>query len=586
MNKFASAVFAVGLVLCFAHAAAAATYTVTKTADTNDGTCDADCSFREAITAANATTEDDIIAFSSLFSTPQTIVLSGSEISILPNGTLTLNGPGAHLLTIDGNQASRILTVGPRSTATIDAIRFTRGNGVGATNSGRAGAIYNLGSVTTISNCIITGNTAANGGGLNNASALSPTTPSNLTIINTEVSNNTSTSTGGGTQNFAGSTTTIINSTFSGNTSNIGSTGGGAMQGNGIVTISNSTFANNTSNFGGGGISFNGTSLTINNSTFSGNNAPSQGGAIHRTGANPVSIRNSIFAGNNGVATSPDVTGAVISRGNNIIGNVGTSTGWVAEDLQNMNPLLSPFGYYGGLGGTFAILSGSPALNAGQNCVTDLTCTEGNPPVAITADQRGASRPTDTTVDLGAFETSGAYTAILPAANLNLAYNRMIAPNNGIFTYSVTSGALPPGLDLTTAFAEMKFKAAPQAVVSITGIPTLEGVFNFAITVTNGTNSAVINYQLTVAGAAAAVPVGGRVFTSPGRGLYAASVTITDGASFTRTVRANQFGYYRFDGVPSLQTYTVSVSAKRHDYQPQVVNVTGAINDLNFSPLP
>lgn len=30
-----------------------ATYTVTKTADTNDGTCDADCSLREAITAAN-----------------------------------------------------------------------------------------------------------------------------------------------------------------------------------------------------------------------------------------------------------------------------------------------------------------------------------------------------------------------------------------------------------------------------------------------------------------------------------------------------------------------------------------------------
>ena len=35
--------------------AAAATYSVTKTADASDGTCDADCSLREAVSAANAT---------------------------------------------------------------------------------------------------------------------------------------------------------------------------------------------------------------------------------------------------------------------------------------------------------------------------------------------------------------------------------------------------------------------------------------------------------------------------------------------------------------------------------------------------
>jgi hypothetical protein len=140
---------------------------------------------------------------------------------------------------------------------------------------------------------------------------------------------------------------------------------------------------------------------------------------------------------------------------------------------------------------------------------------------------------------------------------------------------------------LTTAFSTFeKGSASPSAIVSISGTPTQTGTFNFAITVTNGTNSAVVSYQITVTDAAAAVPVGGRVFSSPGRGLYAASVTITDGASFTRTVRTNQFGYYRFDGIPSLQTYTVSVSAKRYDYQPQVVNVTGAIEDLNFNPVP
>ncbi len=39
------------------------TFTVTKTADTNDGVCDADCSLREAITAANALAGTDTIAF-------------------------------------------------------------------------------------------------------------------------------------------------------------------------------------------------------------------------------------------------------------------------------------------------------------------------------------------------------------------------------------------------------------------------------------------------------------------------------------------------------------------------------------------
>src|SRR5262245_14689733 len=34
--------------------AAGNTFTVSKTADTSDGTCDADCSLREAIVAANA----------------------------------------------------------------------------------------------------------------------------------------------------------------------------------------------------------------------------------------------------------------------------------------------------------------------------------------------------------------------------------------------------------------------------------------------------------------------------------------------------------------------------------------------------
>ena len=62
--KFLSitAVVTAAVVLQF-QVASAATYTVTKTADTSDGTCDADCSLREAIIEANANAGLDTIDF-------------------------------------------------------------------------------------------------------------------------------------------------------------------------------------------------------------------------------------------------------------------------------------------------------------------------------------------------------------------------------------------------------------------------------------------------------------------------------------------------------------------------------------------
>ena len=53
----------------------AATFTVTKTADTNDGVCNADCSLREAIAAANTAASDDVIEFDPMvFNAAQTII--------------------------------------------------------------------------------------------------------------------------------------------------------------------------------------------------------------------------------------------------------------------------------------------------------------------------------------------------------------------------------------------------------------------------------------------------------------------------------------------------------------------------------
>ena len=134
------------------------------------------------------------------------------------------------------------------------------------------------------------------------------------------------------------------------------STGGGGGQFNGGLRITNSTFANNSAPAGsGGGIQSNGTlGAVLTNDTFSGNSALNNGGGIHRgTTSATFFIRNSIIAGNTGAATSLDVSNSaagLISEGNNIIGSVGTSTGWIMSDQQNVNPMLGTLGNNGGFG--------------------------------------------------------------------------------------------------------------------------------------------------------------------------------------------------------------------------------------------
>lgn len=83
---------------------------------------------------------------------------------------------------------------------------------------------------------------------------------------------------------------------------------------------------------------------------------------------------------------------------------------------------------------------------------------------------------------------------------------------------------------------------------------------------------------------AANVYVAGRVRDDSGQAVSNATVTITNSQGEVRTTRTNPFGFYRFDDVAAGQTYFLNVSSKRHNFSPQAVNVTGDIDDLNFSP--
>jgi CSLREA domain-containing protein len=437
----------------------AATFTVTKTTDSNDGVCDSDCSLREAVAAANSAAGDDIVAFNlAAFGPTPTITLTLGEIIFGANGTLTINGLGANALTIDGNLTSRIFKTVAGVVATINDVKLTRGNGVGSVANNSAGAIYNDVGTLTLNNVIVTANsTSTNAGGIRNSG-----TGSVLNINNCIISNNTAaTSSGGGLQNFSTSTVNINNSTFVGNTSG-GTTGGGGAQLNGIVRIANSTFANNNAPGGsGGGFQSNGTNQIVTNITVSGNTSTNNGGGIHRGTTNVnFFIRNSIVSGNNGAAASPDITNStngLDSVGNNIIGNAGTSTGWEMSDLLDTNPILGMLTDNGGFSPTFLPLMGSPAIDGGQNCVLDLTCTSSNPTAGITIDQRGIARPQGPTVDIGAVEVAAVQASATVSGRVESSASQPVPKS----TVTISDGMGVVQTTLTSSFGYFSFTDIP-----------------------------------------------------------------------------------------------------------------------------
>lgn len=193
----------------------------------------------------------------------------------------------------------------------------------------------------------------------------------------------------------------------------------------GDVVFSNSTISNNFAGTRGGGL-LNEDTIEVSNVTFSGNEAGKEGGAIHNTGeltinnttiydnftegsgggiysvadTATVSIKNTIVGGNNAFVSGSDVQGTFSSQGHNLIGTNGSSTGFVdgfnndivGSEAQRIDPALSALQDNGGTTLTHALLVGSLAIDAGDN-------TDG-----VVTDQRGATRPTDTTSDIGAFE--------------------------------------------------------------------------------------------------------------------------------------------------------------------------------------
>src|SRR6516225_4252110 len=99
------------------------TLTVSNTNDSGAG------SLRAAVLQANADGGGDTIVFSSLFDTPQTITLTSGELELSgATAPTTITGPGAKLLSVSGNHASRVFQIDGGVDASVSGLTITGGS--------------------------------------------------------------------------------------------------------------------------------------------------------------------------------------------------------------------------------------------------------------------------------------------------------------------------------------------------------------------------------------------------------------------------------------------------------------------------
>ncbi|WP_157262155.1 choice-of-anchor Q domain-containing protein [Pedobacter sp. PACM 27299] len=313
-----------------------------------------------------------------------------------------------------------------------------------------------------------------------------------LTIRKGDFQNNSSLTTGGGILNNG-----VIDAedlTFKGNTANtlgagvhtttnftlnrgsfianIGVQHGAGLYNTGIVRLDNVIFSRNsitgvsTSGYGAGMYHASGTS-TLSNITFSNNTTAyvhvttATGAAFFKTASGTAAIYNSILWGNKrGGNVADQLTGTALTIANSIVeGGYAAGT-----NISIGNPLFTD-----AANDNLRVKAGSAAIDAGDNAATgtsrDLDINE---------------RVVNGQVDMGAYENQGgASLSILPATlspiNRGTILNQQFTATGGEgkLTWTVSSGALPQGLSLSTGGW-------------LTGRPMFAGSYTFVLSVTDG----------------------------------------------------------------------------------------------------
>ncbi|NER45169.1 MAG: DUF4347 domain-containing protein [Symploca sp. SIO1A3] len=443
-----------------------------------------DASLIQAINDANANAEADTINLTGDI----TLTAVADNMSDGDNGLPSITA--AEKLTIDGMGFTiardagamtpnfRILHIALGAELELNNTTISGGEVNGPQALGGGGGIFNRGTLT-LNNSTVSGNTAGSGGIFNYGFAVNA---ANVTLNNSTVSGNMAATGGGIFNQGVAANVTLNNSTVSGNM---------AVAGGGIL---NQGFAPNAAN------------VTLNNSTVSGNTATNANGGIDNQGFAPdsstLTVNNSIIAGNN-APTNPDVgrsggamNSPITDNGNNLIGidttGAFTTSTLVGDDMNPLDPRLGPLADNGGPTQTHAILSDSPAFNAGSDALV---------PMGFITDQRGQTRINDT-VDIGAFELQ-LLLSILGGNNQNTTVNTAFADdlqvqvidefNNVVPGVTVT--LTPPGTGANANFANTTLTTDAQGIATATATAnTVAGDYQVGANVTGVT---VVNFDLT-----------------------------------------------------------------------------------------
>ncbi len=328
------------------------------------------------------------------------IVVSSSELSLNTTSGRGANGGGIAAesanVTLNQSIVSGNRTVGDESD----------GGGIYSSN----------GAVVTISSSIISDNSTtgedADGGGMR--------VTGNLTIGETVIRGNRTSgryAAGGGIASSGGALT-LTASSLSGNaTAGAFGYGGGILAVRGNVHVVDSTFSGNTTQdieSDGGAIASFFSDVAILGSTVTANSAGGDGGGVSflDNEDKTLSIQNSIIAGNSDAGVAPDFRAPQVALALTVTSSlIGDNTGTTLGESQTadlngnlvgapspgggiIDPLLAPL-WFNGKVFTHPLMSGSPAINAGDNSL-----------VGTMFDARGEpfARIVNGVVDMGSYE--------------------------------------------------------------------------------------------------------------------------------------------------------------------------------------
>jgi len=341
-----------------------------------------------------------------------TITLTSGALGVAQDD-LTLTGPGAALLAIDGGGNSAVVRHGGAGTLRFEGLTLT--HGYFAQYYGHGGCVFSPANValyaSVVSDCVVSGGYARGGGIF---------AVHDLTIVDSVISGNladggTLTSSGGGF--LVGGYLRVVDSTISDNVARTAhppfgqfSVGGAADTFGDVLIVGSTISGNHARNVAGLVFEAHGSpTAVVTNSTVSGN-VPTDDGPFGGVYAGlPLSVYNSTIAFNGGVGL---VSGYAVHLGSTIIADNGTDLMFfpggsvdgthnlivranvVPPDTLRDCPHLAPLADNGGTTLTHALPHWSPAVDAGDN------------PDALANDQRGDGFPrvVGANADIGAFE--------------------------------------------------------------------------------------------------------------------------------------------------------------------------------------